>query len=245
MLFLDESGDHNLLRIDPAYPVFVLGGVIVDRTYLHHTLIPAVDAFKKQHFGNSDVVFHTSEIVRARGEFSCLADSSVRAGFIQGLNRLIAEADIRVMACVIDKQAYVDRYDDFVFDPYDLALEVLIERFVREIGPTAHDGIIVAERRGIVLDAAIERAWVNLCRTGTDRVSATRLNDRIVDLVLREKRSNIVGLQMADLVVSPIARYALGKPPKEDWLIVESKLCQREARGYDGHGLVVLPKKRG
>ena len=164
---------------------------------------------------------------------------------MHGLNRLVAEADVRVMACVIDKQAHVDQYGDFEFDPYDLALEVLIERFVREIGPTSHGGIIVAERRGSVLDAAIERAWVNLCRTGTDRVSATRLSDRIVDLVLRDKRANIAGLQLADLVVSPIARHALGKPPKEDWRIVESKLCRRESGKYDGHGLVILPKKRG
>lgn len=29
-LFLDESGSHDLAVIDPAYPVFVLGGAIID-----------------------------------------------------------------------------------------------------------------------------------------------------------------------------------------------------------------------
>ncbi|MBA7700163.1 hypothetical protein ES703_108872 [subsurface metagenome] len=33
ILFLDESGDHNLSIIDPQYPLFVLGGVIVDMDY--------------------------------------------------------------------------------------------------------------------------------------------------------------------------------------------------------------------
>ncbi len=33
VLFLDESGDHNLSVIDPQYPMFVLGGVIVDKAY--------------------------------------------------------------------------------------------------------------------------------------------------------------------------------------------------------------------
>jgi hypothetical protein len=28
-LFLDESGDHSLTHIDPGYPVFVLGGILV------------------------------------------------------------------------------------------------------------------------------------------------------------------------------------------------------------------------
>jgi 23S rRNA U2552 (ribose-2'-O)-methylase RlmE/FtsJ len=33
VLFLDESGDHNLSVIDPQYPLFVLGGVIMDLDY--------------------------------------------------------------------------------------------------------------------------------------------------------------------------------------------------------------------
>jgi hypothetical protein len=33
VLFLDESGDHNLSVIDPQYPLFVLGGIIVDQDY--------------------------------------------------------------------------------------------------------------------------------------------------------------------------------------------------------------------
>lgn len=33
VLFLDESGDHNLAVIDPSYPLFVLGGVIVEQRY--------------------------------------------------------------------------------------------------------------------------------------------------------------------------------------------------------------------
>jgi hypothetical protein len=33
ILFLDESGDHSLNKIDTQYPVFVLGGCIVDGGY--------------------------------------------------------------------------------------------------------------------------------------------------------------------------------------------------------------------
>jgi hypothetical protein len=33
VLFIDESGDHSLAVIDPQYPIFVLGGVIVDSDY--------------------------------------------------------------------------------------------------------------------------------------------------------------------------------------------------------------------
>lgn len=30
ILFLDEAGDHNLLVVDKDYPIFVLGGCIID-----------------------------------------------------------------------------------------------------------------------------------------------------------------------------------------------------------------------
>jgi hypothetical protein len=30
IMFLDESGDHNLLVLDQDYPIFVLGGCIME-----------------------------------------------------------------------------------------------------------------------------------------------------------------------------------------------------------------------
>jgi hypothetical protein len=45
VLFLDESGDHNLLKIDPQYPLFVLGGVIMDQGYAEDELPREMDAF--------------------------------------------------------------------------------------------------------------------------------------------------------------------------------------------------------
>ena len=45
ILFLDESGDHNLSVIDPAYPLFVLGGVIIDKNYAENELSEAINDF--------------------------------------------------------------------------------------------------------------------------------------------------------------------------------------------------------
>ena len=39
VLFLDESGDHNLEVIDPLYPLFVLGGVILEKRYAEGDLV--------------------------------------------------------------------------------------------------------------------------------------------------------------------------------------------------------------
>lgn len=38
VMFLDESGDHNLSVIDQQYPLFILGGVIVEKEYAESEL---------------------------------------------------------------------------------------------------------------------------------------------------------------------------------------------------------------
>ena len=61
-------------------------------------------------------------------------------------------------------------------------------------------------------------------------------------LRVESKGAGITGLEMADLVVSPIGRFVAGKPPREDWAIVGSKLRRRRGE-YLGAGLVILPKE--
>ena len=50
VLFLDESGDHSLDVIDPQYPMFVLGGVLMDMSYAQNELEQKVRAFKRELF---------------------------------------------------------------------------------------------------------------------------------------------------------------------------------------------------
>ncbi|HJD61211.1 MAG TPA: hypothetical protein LFV90_03515 [Rickettsia endosymbiont of Columbicola hoogstraali] len=47
---------------------------------------------------------------------------------------------------------------------------------------------------------------------------------------------------MADLVVSPIGRYIIGKKVQEDFQIIKQKFRKNDKGVYDGYGLVVLPK---
>ena len=57
-LNIDESGDHNLIKIDPYYPIFVLGGVLVDRDYHDRVIKPELDQLKIDCFNNPNVVLH-------------------------------------------------------------------------------------------------------------------------------------------------------------------------------------------
>lgn len=242
VLFLDESGDHNLSVIDPQYPMFVLGGVILEVDYAKGPLTDAVNDFKRRMLGRTDIVLHTADIIRNRNGFERMKDPGFRAEFLNGLNALMRWSEYRVVACSVHKTAHLARYGFGAVDPYMLSLDVLVERFCMDVGDAARGGYIVAEKRDPVLDRGLDLAWLNLKINGTRFVQAHDIDNRIGGLALRAKSDNIAGLQLADLVVSPIGRHVLGKPDREDWTIVESKFRRSPKGKIDGYGLVCLPK---
>lgn len=240
LLYLDESGDHNLVKIERDFPLFVLGGVIVERMYARTTLEQEVAAFKRALFGRDDLILHTADIVRNTRGFEPLIDPGFRLRFREALNDLMRTLEYQVVACVIKKDVYLARHGAAAIDPYLLSLNVLVERFCLELGDHMDGGMIIAERRRPDLDDALEVTWQTLRRTGTQFQRGSVIDRRIVDLVLKRKQLNIAGLQLADLVVSPIGRAILGRQTHEDWAIVEQKFRRRGDR-YQGAGLVVLP----
>ena len=50
VMFLDESGDHSLIKIDKSYPMFVLAGCIFDLDYYSEVVEPSVNKLKMKHF---------------------------------------------------------------------------------------------------------------------------------------------------------------------------------------------------
>lgn len=241
-MFLDESGDHSLTIVDPQYPMFMLGGVIMDRDYAEGEAERRVRVFKRELFGRDDLILHTADIARNKNGFERLQETRLRQRFYDGLNELMRSLDYKVVACAIKKDPYLRRYGLAALDPYMICLEVLVERFCFEIGNQRGGGAIVVERRDPTLDHALQLAWLSLTIRGTDYLRASTVSERITGLTVRAKQENLASLQLADLVVSPIGRFVLGKDTKEDFRIIESKF-RRRGGDYRGAGLVVLPKE--
>lgn len=242
IMFLDESGDHNLRLIDRQYPLFVLGGIIVEKEYAEGEMSHKLAAFKRELFGNEKLILHTADITRNRNGFEKLKDTAFRQEFYIRLNNLMNELQYTVVACAIRKDYHLSRYGLAALDPYLLSLDVLVERFCMEVGNVEDGGLIVAERRDPTLDHELELAWLNLKIQGTRYLQAKQIEGRILGLNLRDKNNNLAGLQLADLVVTPIGRKILGKTVKEDYRIVESKFRRSHMGKIEGYGLVVLPK---
>ncbi len=222
------------------YPVFVLGGIIIDDTYLEQ-LDKKVDEFKLDLFGTKEIILHTADISRNKNGFEKLKDRDFRERFFNELNVLMSELEYNIIACVIKKDEHYTKYGDSAIDPYILSLNIIVEKFCLYLRSQRQMGKIIAEKRDRILDQELELSWLNLRIKGTKHLKGSKIEDSIDSLKLENKNLNTNALQLADLIVSPIGRYILGKNIKKDFKIIKSKFLKLSQN--EEFALVVLPKK--
>ncbi len=191
------------------------------------------------------MILHTVDMGRGGGEYTFLSDSVLRTSFYSDLNTMLQELEYKVVACVIKKPEHVAQYKNNAVDPYHYSLDILIERFCKELGTELDRGFICAEKRNPKLDSDLMEAWETLLTSGagTGYATSKEIDKKIVGFTLRDKKPNLAGMQLADLVITPIGRHVAGKTPKADqvqWGVVESKFRRHMGR-YKGVGLVILP----
>ena len=238
-LGLDESGDDNLIRIDPGYSVFVLGGVIFDDEYAQARAGNAITAFKRDLFGRTDFVLHTAEIIRNAGVFAPLANRNFRNEFYDRLNAMLRDLDFSVVACAIRKDRLDLSTNSALRDPYCYALGQLTVQFCRLIGSHGNGGRIQVERRQAAADRRVLRHWRNLQQFGAAEFSGRTIRHRIASLSFHDKSERVASLELADLVVTPIGRHVVGYPDRPDWHLVRAKLLN----GADS-AVTVIPEER-
>lgn len=242
VLFLDESGDHSLTKIDPQYPIFVLAGCVFEMSYYEKVVESEVSKFKKELFGNDKIILHTEDITHNRNGFERIVEPVFRKTFYEKANTLLDKLNYKILACAIKKDEHFKKYGLAAIDPYMLSLDCIVERFVFELEEINKEGLIIAEARNSILDNGLELAFLNLKVQGTSYVSASKVKKAIAQLSIKDKKENIAGLQIADLIASPIGREVLGKKNQIDYKFIEKKYRCKD-RKHLGYGLVVLPKK--
>jgi hypothetical protein len=98
---------------------------------------------------------------------------------------------------------------------------------------------IIIEKRGQKEDKKLDEHFQRLLARGTGYVSADRLMALNMKIEFVDKKENINGLQMADLLAYPIARYVIDKdranPAFEQ---LEPKFYKKGGKRY---GLKVFP----
>lgn len=242
IMFLDESGDHSLDKIDKSYPVFVLAGCIFEIDVYNALIEPEIDKLKLKHFGSRDIILRSYDIRKQRGQFSALVDLNTRKSFLGDLHKLILELNFTVIAAVIDKDRLKNNYSK-PLNPYTLCLQFIMERFLMFLGQKADSGIMRIESRETHNDQVLAEVYEQFRSKGNNMFKPDEIRRKLLDLSFNQKNQNITGHQIADLVAYPIGRYVLD-PQKDNppFTIIEKKFHRKKGMiGYLNYGLKIFP----
>lgn len=201
VVYVDESGDHSLASIDPDYPVFVLALCVFHKRHYSEAIIPAIEKLKFNYFGHDSVVLHETDIRKQKGDFAFLSHLPRRQEFMRWLSDIMVKSNFILIACVVDK-ARLDRSEGGASNPYHIALDVCLQRlhdFLAEKGQQDLQTHVVVECRGKKEDRELELEFRRIC-DGKDGQS----RQLPFSVVFADKKTNLAGLQLADLVARPV-----------------------------------------
>lgn len=243
IVYVDESGDHDLLKINSKYPVFVLSFCIFNKRYYNEKIIPSVQDLKFRYFGHDMVVLHEREILKKTGVFANFSNNKQQA-FLQDITTLMDNTNFMMIACVIRKDKLVQKYTR-PFNPYHIALQYGLERLYRlmhEKNQHQKKTFIVFEQRGSKEDEVLKGEFLRVCQGANHYRFGFNF-----EMILAHKQVNSTGLQFADLTARPVGNHCL-KPdqPNRAFDIIKSKLCSIGGRefagcGYKDFGLKIFP----
>lgn len=243
IVFVDESGDHGLERINPKYPLFVLAFCIFRKDHYVAEVVPEVHRFKLRHFGHDQVVLHERDIRKDIGPFRFLNNATRKRRFLEELTDLVGSAHFALICTVIDKQRLAEAYPD-PRNPYHVALGYGLERVNGYLRRRKQAGIthLVVERRGKREDAGLQAEFEAICR-GCN-IDRRRMQ---LELVFAGKEANAPGLQFADLIARPVGMHVLR--PTQSNRAFEALKAKFHCRPSDGRiggwGLKVFPAAKG
>lgn len=238
VVFVDESGDHGLERIDPAYPVFVLASCILQKDHYARHLLPLLTEFKFKHFGHDQVILHEREIRKDLGPFAILREPARKAAFLNELTDLIEGMEMTVIASVIRKDRLVGRYAE-PENPYEVALGFGLERVQMWLNRRGAVGStpVILECRGRREDNELELEFRRICAGANFGGGQMRFEAKFVP-----KQANVPGLQVADLIARPIGRNVMDASQRNRaYEVIERKLDRSPSGTIAGWGLKVFP----
>jgi hypothetical protein len=239
LVFVDESGDHGLVNIAPDYPVFVLAFCIMRKADYIADIVPAIQRFKFKHFGHDNVILHERDIRKDTGVFSILKSKARKAAFLDELTQVVAAAPFTLICSVIRKTALKQRYVS-PDNPYHVALGFGLERlhyYLRAQGADRRKTHVMVERRGKREDEALELEFRRICDGGNYNSERMPL-----EIVFADKKANLPGLQLADLVARPVGMSIL-RPDQMNRAFdaLKSKFYTSPAGKRTGWGLKCFP----
>lgn len=247
VVYVDESGDHSLVNIDSDYPVFVLALCVFHKRHYSEKIIPAVEKLKFNYFGHDSVVFHENEIRKQKGDFAFLSHLPTRLKFMERLTSIMEASNFILIACVVDKPR-LNRSEGATSNPYHIALGICLNalyEFLTEKGQHELQTHLVVESRGKKENIELELEFRRIC--DGDNSDNRHLP---FDIVFADKKTNLAGLQLADLVARPVGlNHIRPQQTNQAFDLLKRKFYCDGGRGHVGSGykdvgLMIYPPKK-
>jgi len=247
--FIDECGTHSLTANDD-FGAFVLAAIIVPEekyTDLDNTW----KQWKSDNLGSADRIVHEPDVRKGRGPFFFNGNIKKRATVIQSLRTLLSTLDFAVIACVINRPAYIAQIGIGQLDnslpvhPYLMTLDFLMERLVLVLESQfgCARSRVIAEARGPLEDAILQYEYVRLQIDGTSYISPAWFRQQLSGAIdFKTKADNSTGLQISDLLARPCGEKILNpKATPFRWPECRGKLCSGKETAHSILGLKILP----
>jgi hypothetical protein len=195
-------------------------------------------------WGDQKIIFHSRDIRKHQKGFEILFDLNTKKQFYDDINNLIAVSNYTIISSSILKENYIKQYGRSQ-DVYGIALSFIMERtvfFLDAIKKKPNQSIhleVIAEKRGKKEDKRLLRYYNELLDLGTYYITPQRIKGYFKHFHFKWKRENINGLQLADLIAYPIARYVLDpKMVNPSYELLKEKFYRKGKRIY---GLKIFP----
>lgn len=239
IVYVDESGDHNLKQINREYPIFVLSFCIFHIPAYTDKIVPEIQRMKFKYFGHDMAVFHETEIRKQESAFRILRNDKIRKVFMHDLSRIIHQSSFKIVASIINKNRYKQHVRAHE-NPYHVALEYGLERvfeYLQALGQVGRLTYIVFEGRGKNEDADLKLEFSKIL----DRTTINGMSDTLRFKCV-SKLSNSTGLQLADMTARPIGLRIL-RPQQQNraWDLIKSKILTEPNTKMINFGLKVYP----
>jgi hypothetical protein len=210
-LFIDDSGDDQVKSCSKSTERYLcLTGLCFDRLYHDRQVFPELEKLKSVVFGSNQeapVVLHRDDIIKKRPPFNRLADPRVNAEYESKLIEIFSRSNYLVFTVFLDKFEWCRKYPNWNKNVYQVCLENLIERYALWLQSVDSVGDVVIEERGKKEDRELRASYNRLYQYGNNTMKSL-FSKRISssNLKISRKKDNIAGLQLADLVVTPLQR---------------------------------------
>lgn len=197
---------------------------------------------KSKFWNNKKVILHSRDIRKCDKEFSILLDEEVKKDFYKDLNQIIETTSYEIISSAIDKEKHLKKYGLLTDNVYQISLSFVLERSIFCLDTKTVDNkrlTIGIEKRGKKEDNELRAHFQKLLQVGTYFVSRDRISAYQTSIHFRDKKEDVVGLQISDLIAYPIARHVLdSERANPAFEILESKFYKKGTKRY---GLKIFP----